>query len=155
MAPNQVQTYIHHLVSAFLVHSVSRYDLIGKRMFEIGEKYYFENLGIRNGIWGDRLEDRGKIMENVVYNHLVYKGYKVRVGVMGNNEVDFVAEKDGEKKYLQVALTINDSGTMAREFGNLKKIDDNYPKTVITMDAFPGNTHEGIQVIDLSRFLLS
>lgn len=155
IAPNQVQTYIHHLVSAFLVHKVPRYDLVGKRVFEIGEKYYFENLGIRNGIWGYRLEDRGKIMENAVYNQLVFKGYKVRIGIMGNNEIDFVAEKDGEIKYLQVALTINDPSTMAREFGNLKKIADNYPKTVITMDAFSGNTHEGIQAMDLRSFLLS
>ncbi|MEX2514069.1 MAG: ATP-binding protein [Cyclobacteriaceae bacterium] len=155
MAPNQVQTYIHHLVNAFLLHKVPRYDLVGKRVFEIGEKYYFENLGIRNGIWGYRLEDRGKIMENAVYNHLVFKGYKVRIGVLGNSEVDFVAEKEGEKQYLQVALTINDPDTMEREFGNLKKIADNYPKTVITMDAFPGNTHEGIQAIDLRSFLIS
>lgn len=155
MAPNQVQTYIHHLVNAFLLHQVPRYDLIGKRLFEIGEKYYFENLGIRNGLWGYRMEDRGKIMENAVYNHLVFKGYKVRVGVLGNNEIDFVAEKDGEKKYIQVALTINDPVTLEREFGNLKKIDDNYPKMVITMDTFSGNTHEGIQTIDLGRFLIS
>lgn len=155
MAPNQVQTYIHHMVTAFLLHKVPRYDLVGKRVFEIGEKYYFENLGIRNGIWGYRLEDRGKIMENVVYNQLVFKGYKVRIGVMGNNEVDFVAEKEGEKMYVQVALTINDSNTMDREFGNLKRISDNYPKTVITMDAFPGNTHEGIHAMDLRSFLLS
>jgi hypothetical protein len=118
MIPNQVQTYIHHLVNAFLLHQVPRYDLIGKRLFEIGDKYYFENLGIRNGLWGYRLEDRGKIMENVVYNHLVFKGYKVRAGVLGSHEVDFIAEKNGEKKYIQVALTINDSATMEREFGN-------------------------------------
>lgn len=155
MAPNQVQTYMHHLVNAFLVHKVPRYDLIGKRLFEIGDKYYFENLGIRNGLWGYRLEDRGKIMENAVYNHLVFKGYKVRVGVLGNNEVDFIAEKRGEKIYIQVALTINDPNTIEREFGNLKKIDDNYPKIVITMDAFSGNTVEGIQAIDLRSFLLS
>lgn len=155
MAPNQVQTYIHHLMNAFLLHQVPRYDLIGKRLFEIGEKYYFENLGIRNGLWGYRLEDRGKIMENAVYNHLVFRGYKVRVGVLGNNEVDFVAEKEGEKVYFQVALTINDSNTMEREFGNLKKIADNYPKKVITMDPFSGNTHEGIHAIDLRSFLLS
>jgi hypothetical protein len=155
MAPNQVQTYIHHLVNAFLLHQVSRYDLIGKRLFEIGDKYYFENLGIRNGLWGYRLEDRGKIMENVIYNHLVFKGYKVRVGVLGSHEVDFIAEKNGEKKYIQVALTINDSATMEREFGNLKMIADNYPKLVITMDTFPGNTHEGIGTMDLRNFLLS
>lgn len=155
MAPNQVQTYIHHLVNAFLLHQVPRYDLIGKRLFEIGDKYYFENLGIRNGLWGYRLEDRGKIMENVVYNHLVYRGYQVRVGVLGSQEVDFIAEKNGEKMYVQVALTINDPATLDREFGNLKMIADNYPKVVITMDAFQGNTHEGIQTIDLRSFLLS
>jgi|AntRauMFilla1563_2_1112583.scaffolds.fasta_scaffold12428_3 predicted AAA+ superfamily ATPase len=155
MAPNQVQTYIHHLVNAFLLHQVPRYDLIGKRLFEIGDKYYFENLGIRNGLWGYRLEDRGKIMENVVYNHLVFRGYKVRVGVLGSYEVDFIAEKNGEKKYIQVALTINDPATMEREFGNLKMITDNYPKLVITMDTFPGNTHEGIKAQDLRTFLLN
>jgi hypothetical protein len=155
MAPNQVQTYIHHLVNAFLLHQVPRYDLIGKRLFEIGDKYYFENLGIRNGLWGYRLEDRGKIMENVVYNHLVFKGYKVRVGVLGSHEVDFIAERNGEKMYVQVALTINDPATMEREFGNLKLIKDNYPKKVVTMEAFAGNTMEGIEAQDLRSFLLN
>jgi hypothetical protein len=155
MAPNQVQTYIHHLVNAFLLHQVPRYDLIGKRLFEIGDKYYFENLGIRNGLWGYRLEDRGKIMENVVYNHLVFRGYKVRVGVLGSHEVDFIAERNGEKMYVQVALTINDPATMEREFGNLKQIKDNYPKKVVTMEAFAGNTVEGIEAQDLRSFLLN
>lgn len=155
MAPNQVQNYIQHLVNAFLVHKVGRYDLVGKRLFEIGEKYYFENLGIRNGLWGYRLEDRGKIMENVVYNHLVFKGYKVLVGTLGKKEIDFVAEKDGEKLYLQVALSLNDEATLARKFGNLKQIKDNYPKKVITLESFSGNTVEGIQNESLREFLMS
>lgn len=155
MAPNQVQTYIQHLVNAFLIHKVPRYDLVGKRLFEIGEKYYFENLGIRNGLWGYRLEDRGKIMENVVYNHLLFKGYKVQVGILGNKEVDFIAEKNGEKLYVQVALSINDPNTMKREFGNLKNISDNYPKKVVTLEAFSGNTIEGIETQDLRSFLMS
>ena len=95
IAPNQVQTYIQHLVSAFLVHKVGRYDIIGKRIFEIGEKYYFENLGIRNGLWGYRLEDQAKIMENVVHNHLVFKGYKFKVGILSLSEIDFIGKKDG------------------------------------------------------------
>jgi predicted AAA+ superfamily ATPase len=154
MAPNQVQNYIQHLVNAFLVHKVGRYDLVGKRLFEIGEKYYFENLGIRNGLWGYRLEDRGKIMENLVYNHLVFKGYKVLVGTLGTKEIDFIAEKEGEKIYLQVALGINDEATIAREFGNLKHIKDNYPKKVITLESFSGNTVEGIQNVSLREFLM-
>lgn len=155
MAPNQVLNYTQHLVNAFLVHKVGRIDLIGKRMFEIGEKYYFENLGIRNGLWGYRLEDRGKIMENVVFNHLIYKGYSIQVGMLGHKEIDFVAEKDGEKLYIQVALSINDTKTLEREYGNLKEIRDNYPKTVITMEDFSGNTTEGIQNLSLRKFLIT
>ncbi|MCR9183519.1 MAG: ATP-binding protein [Flavobacteriaceae bacterium] len=155
MAPNQVQTYIQHLVNAFLIHKVPRYDLVGKRLFEIGEKYYFENLGIRNGLWGYRLEDRGKIVENVVYNHLLFKGYKVQVGVMGTKEVDFIAEKEGERLYVQVALSIQDPSTLEREYGNLKNIPDNYPKKVVTMEAFSGNTVEGIETQELGSFLMS
>ncbi len=153
MAPNQVQLYVQHLVNAFLVHKVARYDIIGKRLFEIGEKYYFENIGIRHGLWGYRIEDLGRIMENSVYNHLLFNGYKVQVGVIGAAEIDFIGEKDGEKLYVQVALTINDTTTMEREFGNLKSIPDSYSKMVITMDAFSGNTYEGIQSIDLRSFL--
>lgn len=154
IAPNQVQNYLQHLVNAFLVHRVSRYDLIGKRLFEIGDKYYFENLGIRNGIWGYRLEDRGKIMENVVYNHLIFKGYKVQVGILGAKEIDFIAEKQGEKTYIQVALSINDTNTMEREFGNLQQINDNYPKKVITLESFSGNTFQGIELVSLREFLM-
>jgi len=155
MAPNQVQTYIQHLVNAFLIHKVARYDLVGKRVFEIGEKYYFENLGIRHGIWGYRLEDRGKIMENVVYNHLLFKGHKVQVGIQGNKEVDFIAEKGGEKMYVQVALSILEPDTMNREFGNLMNIPDNYPKKVVSMQAFSGNTVNGIETQDLRSFLMT
>lgn len=155
MASNQVQTYSDYLVNAFLIHRVSRYDLIGKRIFETGEKYYFENLGIRNALWGYRLEDRGKIMENVVYNHLLFRGYQVQVGNLGSLEIDFVAQRAGEKLYLQVALSINEPQTMEREFGNLKKIGDNFPKMVVTLDSFQGNTHEGIIVTDLRSFLLT
>ncbi len=154
IAPNQVQNYTQHLVNAFLIHKVSRYDMIGKRLFEFGEKYYFENIGIRNGLWGYRPDDRGKIMENIVYNHLVFKGYKVHVGALGNKEVDFIAEKEGEKMYLQVALSINDPSTLEREFGNLQQIKDNYPKKIITLEGFNGNTLEGIETVSLREFLM-
>lgn len=154
IAPNQVQTYIQYLVNAFLVHKVKRYDLLGKRVFEFGEKYYFENLGIRHGLIGYRPEDRGKIIENVVYNHLLFKGYSVKVGTLGNAEIDFVGEKDGEKRYIQVALTINETKTMEREFGNLQKISDNYAKEVVTLDDFRGNTYEGIKQKNLRSFLM-
>ncbi|OOV29300.1 ATPase [Flavobacterium sp. LM5] len=155
MASNQVQMYSEYLANAFLIHRVGRYDLVGKRLFETGEKYYFENLGIRNALWGYRIEDRGKIIENVVYNHLLFKGYEVQVGSIGPLEIDFVAQRSGEKIYIQVALSINEPQTLEREFGNLKKIKDNYPKIVITLDVFQGNTDEGIVAMDLRRFLMT
>ena len=154
MAPNQVQVYVQYLVNAFLIHKVARYDIIGKRIFEIGDKYYFENLGIRNGIWGYRLEDRGKIIENVVYNHLLFLGYAVTIGILGDKEVDFIATKNGEKMYVQVALSLQDEKTMEREFGNLMQITDHYPKMVVTLDVFKGASYNGITTIDLRSFLL-
>jgi predicted AAA+ superfamily ATPase len=153
ISTNQVQSYVEYLVNAFLIYKVARYDMIGKRVFEFGEKYYFENLGIRNGIYGYRIEDRGKIMENAVFNHLKYLGYDILVGKQDQREIDFIAQKNGETHYFQVALSLVEPQTIEREFGNLLKIQDNYPKTVITWEAFDGNTHKGIQTISLEMFL--
>ena len=152
IAPNQVQTYLHHLTSAFLLHEVPRYDIVGKRIFEIGEKYYFENLGIRNAIWGYRIEDKAKILENVIYNHLRYLGYTIKIGVIASEEIDFVCEKNGETLYIQVAVTLDEQKTIDREFGNLLKIKDNYPKYVITRSGFEGNSYKGIPVLSLREF---
>lgn len=154
MGTNQVLTYIHYLVNAFLIHKVERYDIVGKRLFEIGEKYYFENSGIRNGLWGYRLEDRAKLVETMVYKQLLINGYRVRVGVLGSEEIDFVCERNGEKMYVQVALTIQNERTLNREFGNLLRIKDNYPKWVISLDEFKGNSVDGVRHIHLREFLL-
>lgn len=151
---NQIQSYTEYLSNAFLIHQVERYDLIGKRVFEIGEKYYFENMGIRNIVIGYRITDKAKILENLVYNHLLYKGYEVRIGYYGDREIDFIAEKNGEKQYIQVALKIDNQKTAEREFGNLLKIQDNYPKIVITEDTFDGNSYEGIQHCPIRQFLM-
>ena len=153
IAPNQVQNYAQHLVDAFLVFKVPRYDIAGKRIFEIGEKFYFENLGIRNSLVGYKINDLGKILENAVYNHLLFKGNKVQIGVLGSNEIDFVAEKNGEISYYQVALSIQQEETWKREFGNLAKIKDHYPKYVITKEPWTGNTYKGIKTVGLREFL--
>jgi len=150
---NQVLTYIDYLVNAFIIHKVNRYDIIGKRLFETGEKYYFENLGIRNGIWGFRIEDRGKILENIVYNHLLFCGYEVTIGTLVKEEIDFVGKKNGEKLYVQVALTIQNENTLEREFGNLTKIKDNYPKWVITMDESNTASYQGIVHKNIRNYL--
>lgn len=90
---NQIQNYTQYLSNAFLIHRVERYDLVGKRIFEIGDKYYFENIGIRNIVIGYRLTDKAKLLENLVYNHLLYRDYKVQIGYLGNNEIDFMGER--------------------------------------------------------------
>ena len=151
---NQIQSYTEYLNNAFLIHRVERYDLIGKRVFEIGEKYYFENMGIRNIVIGYRITDKAKILENLVYNHLLYKGYDIEVGYYGDKEIDFVGEKNGEKLYIQVALKIDSDKTAEREFGNLLKIQDNYPKIVVTEDTFSGNSYEGIRHCSIRQFLM-
>lgn len=149
----QIQNYTHYLSNAFLIHRVERYDLVGKRVFEIGEKYYFENLGIRNIVIGYRITDRAKLLENLVYNHLLYLGYEVRIGYIGDKEIDFIGEKSNEKIYVQVALQINNETTAQREFGNLLKIPDNYLKIVVTDEVFQGNTYEGIRHYSIQDFL--
>ena len=151
---NQIQSYTEYLNNAFLIHRVERYDLIGKRVIEIGEKYYFENMGIRNIVIGYRITDKAKILENLVYNHLLYKGYDIKVGYYGDKEIDFVGEKNGEKLYIQVALKIDSDKTAEREFGNLLKIQDNYPKIVVTEDTFSGNSYEGIRHCSIRQFLM-
>ena len=153
IAPNQVQQYIFYLVSSFIIHEVKRFDIKGKKIFEINDKYYFENLGIRNAIWGYRLQDRGKIMENMVYNHLIFLNYEVKVGKLSNKEIDFIAEKNANYFYFQVALSINNEKTLKREFENLMAIGDNYPKYIITMEKFEGVGNKGIKCIDLKSFL--
>ncbi|SKB62940.1 hypothetical protein SAMN05660226_02347 [Parapedobacter luteus] len=153
LAPNQIQQYVSYLVSAFVIHEVGRYDLIGKRIFEIGHKYYFENTGIRNVISGYTAADRGKLLENVVYNHLAFCGYSVKVGVLQALEIDFIGERRGEKVYVQVALNLHEPDTITREFGNLLKIEDNYPKYVVSTESFSGNTYQGIIHLTVREFL--
>ena len=153
MAPNQVQVYAQYLTNAYIIHEVRRYDLIGKRIFEIGSKFYFENTGIRNAITGYKLNDLGKILENVVYNHLLYLGYEIKIGSLGTKEIDFICERGGELIYVQVALSLDSEATIKREFENLLEIADNYPKYVITNTHFDGNTYQGIQHVYVRDFL--
>lgn len=149
----QVQNYISHLESAFIIYRAERYDLIGKRIFDYGEKYYFEDLGIRNTIVGYKIQDKAKILENIVYNHLLFRGYNVTVGAYEKNEIDFVCSKDNELLYVQVAVELSKQETIDREFGNLLLIKDNYPKIVVTEENFSGNTYEGIEPVYILDFL--
>lgn len=147
-------TYAEYVEEAFVVNRSRRWEIEGKRFFEIGEKFFFEDLGIRNSIVGFRPHDISGLMENAVYNHLRILGYEVKTGVLaGGKEIDLVAEKDGENLYVQVAMTVADKATAERAYGNLASIPDNYEKIVVTYrDSFP-NTHEGIRTLSLREFL--
>ena len=132
-------------------------DIHGKRLLETNDKYYFEDLGLRNMLVGaDRTGDIEKVIENAVYLHLKNLGYKISVGTLPNGEIDFVAEKGGKSAYIQVAYLIVDDKTMDREFGNLLKINDNYPKYVISMNPMSRpHDYKGITHLTLRQFLMS
>ena len=155
IATSQIISYLYHLNNAFLIHKVGRYEISGKKIFEIGEKIYFEDIGLRNAVIDYKLSDIGKIMENAVYNHLLFNDYEVKVGQVGQFEIDFVGKRKGEIIYVQVCYLLHEQATIDREFGNLERINDNYPKMVVSMDEFTGNTRKGIQHINLRDFLSS
>ncbi|MCH5240517.1 MAG: ATP-binding protein, partial [Muribaculaceae bacterium] len=130
-----ISDYLRFICGAMLAKEVNRYDIHGKKLFEQIHKYYFSDLGLRNLLTGFNI--RGsieKVIENVVYHHLLVRGWDVSVGILRAGEVDFVATKNNERIYIQVAYLLSTEDTIKREFGNLKAIKDHYPKIVVTMD---------------------
>lgn len=156
---NDITTkYINNIGNAFIIYALSRYDIHRKRIFELIEKYYFSDHGIRNYISNEIPDIFGsieKIMENVVCHHLLVQDFEVSVGVLPGGEIDFVARKAGQTLYFQVAYKLSSTETIKREFGNLQSINDNYPKYVVTMEDIPGSPKEypGIFHIHLRDFL--
>lgn len=152
-----IQNYITNLCNSYMLYKVPRVDIKGMKIFEIGEKYFFEDLGIRNALRNVNMRtDINKLMENAVYKDLLSRGYKVYVGKLWNKEVDFVADKGEERIYIQVAYLLANDDTIEREFGNLKAIDNNFPKYVVTMDEYPcGQDYPGIRQMHLLDFLMA
>jgi len=146
--------YLSYLESAFFIHRVKRTDIQGKKHFEIGEKLYFDDLGLRHAVIGYRTSDIGKIIENAVYLHLIIQEWEVTVGFSNTKEIDFVADKNGERIYIQVAYMLQNQDTIDREFNNLLEISDNYRKMVVTMDnLYSGASYKGIEHKNLIDFL--
>lgn len=148
--------YISYLRKALLINQVVRYDIHGKKLFEMIFKYYFADHGLRNYLSGfDMRGSIEKIMENTIYLHLLTQGYNVNVGILRAGEVDFVATKVDKTIYVQVTYLLSSEETIAREFGNLVAIKDNYPKYVVSMDPVSGGFSEypGIHHVHLREFL--
>jgi predicted AAA+ superfamily ATPase len=153
LLPRSILEYLSNLESAFFIERVKRVEVGGKKIFEIGDKFYFQDLGMRHCIIPYQQKDINKVLENLVYHHLRVLRFEVFVGKMGDKEIDFVAVKEGKKYYIQVAYLIADDKTHEREFGNLLKIEDNCPKMVITMDELAVGDYKGIEHWSILKFL--
>ena len=156
VSANTVAEYMDALCDTYLIDRVKRYDIKGKSVFEQQDKYYFEDLGLRNYLCRDKRSlDIEKVLEGAVYLKLKRSGYDVYVGQLNGKEIDFVARRVDEILYVQVALHVSSEETYGREFGNLKLIKDNYPKYVVTMDPNVGLIHDsGIVACSARQFLL-
>jgi len=148
-----VLKYIDFIESSMILESVSRYDLKGKKILEFYDKIYVNDIGLRHGFIDYRDRDINRLLENIVYKEMQFRGYDLKVGVLENTEIDFVAERQNDKKYIQVCYSLANEDVVQREFGNLLKIKDNYEKIVISMDKFFPEDWEGIRHIYILDFL--
>jgi predicted AAA+ superfamily ATPase len=151
---NTVYNYLNALVGAFILYRVSRYDLKGKEILKTQEKFYVSDISLIYATMGNRDRMIGGILENIVFLELKRRGYTVFVGKLGSHEIDFVAEKNGSKIYVQVAYKLESETTVEREFGNLLSIQDQFPKYVVTMDEFWKDSVEGVTHLYITDFLM-
>lgn len=156
MKPSTIDNYIMLLENAFVFYNANRYDIKGKEYLKTQGKYYMVDTGLRNYFIGFRGEDRGHLIENVVYMELLHRGYNVSIGKINDKEVDFVATKFNDKLYVQVTDSLMEDSTRFREFASLKAINDNFEKIILTLDnVFVGTNDEGIKVLNLIDWLVS
>lgn len=148
-----VIAYIDYIKKAMVVYSAQRYDIKGKKLLTTNEKYYAVDLGLRNCVKASSEIDYNKLYENIVYLELLCRGYDVKVGKTDDYEIDFVAYKGADILYVQVCYLLASPETVEREFGNLERIRDNYPKYVISGD-LPDFSRNGIKHYNIIKFLL-
>ena len=150
-----VYDYLSRLESAFILHRCSRYDITGKEILKTQEKFYLADTAFRYCVLGYTPDSVAAMLENVVYLELLRRGYDVHIGKIGNAEIDFVATKQENKLYIQIAERIERTETEEREYGRLLSIADNYPKYVLRTDEFAGGNYLGIKTMHVAEFLLS
>ena len=154
VSPNTVDDYVDALTESFVFYPAERFDIVGKQLLKVNKKFYIVDLGLRNHILPRQNYDLGFSLENVVYFELLRRGYKVMIGKLGNTEVDFVAEKQGEYTYYQVTADMTAQETFDRELRPLTLIRDNYEKVVLTADRLTIGNYNGIRVKNLTDWLL-
>lgn len=155
MDPETVYNYLSKLESAYILHRCSRFDIRGKEILKTQEKFYLADPAFRFAVLGFNEDDVASTLENIVFLELRHRGYDVYVGKLDQNEIDFVAVRQNEKLYIQIAQEISSEKTKEREYGNLLSIADNYPKYVLRTDILTGGNHEGIKTMHVADFLLS
>ena len=150
-----VESYLNTLVDAYILYKVDRYDIKGKQYLSSGSKYYLSDIGLRYFLLGSKKADEGHILENIVYLELIRRGYKVYIGKIDNNEVDFIAINELGEEYYQVAYSVLDEKTLQRELTPLENIRDHNAKYLLTMDFTPYTSHNGIKQINVLEWLLN
>ena len=153
-AVQTIQAYIKALTEAYFFYEIKRFDIKGKEYLRTLGKYYIVDIGLRNYLLGFREGDSGHILENMIFFELMRRGYDVAIGKIDNQEVDFIATKTDEKKYIQVTETMNAPETRERELAPLRKIRDSYEKIVIALECDLAQTQDGIKIIRALDFLL-
>jgi len=149
-----ILNYINYIEASLLIDKVPRYDIKGKRLLEFSDKVFLNDIGLRHGLIGYRERDINGLLENIIYKELQARGYKISIGVLDQMEIDFIAEKQNDKKYIQVCYSLGGEAAIEREFGNLEKIRDNYEKTVVSMDRFFPAERNGVRHRHIIDFLL-
>jgi len=154
-AVQTIQAYVAALTEAYVFYDVKRYDIKGKEYLRTLGKYYIVDLGLRNYLLGFRDMDRGHALENLVYFELLRQGWDVAIGKIGDKEVDFVATKPNQKRYLQVTEHMQSEQTRQREFSALRRTQDSHQKLVIALHSDVSHTEDGIRIMKLTDFLLA
>ncbi len=149
-----VLNYLGYFQEALVAHRTQRYDIKGRHLLELHEKYYLNDIGLRHALLGYREADIAPLLENLVFLELKRRGYSVTIGKLGDREIDFIATKENAKIYIQVAYLLASAKTIEREFSPLADIPDNYPKLVLSMDPVFGADREGVRRVFLPEFLL-
>ena len=154
VSPNTVDDYMEALAESFIFYPVERFDIVGKQILKTNQKWYMVDLGLRGHILPRRNYDLGFSLENIVYFELLRRGYRVNIGKINSGEVDFVAQKQGTLTYFQVTADMTAQETFEREMAPLHSIRDNYPKNILTLDRFTPGNYDGIQVLQVTDWLL-
>ncbi|MCM1263649.1 MAG: ATP-binding protein [Butyrivibrio sp.] len=149
-----VEKYLNSLLDSFIAYRASRYNIAGKQHLKTLEKYYVVDIGLRYMLLGSASTNVGHILENIVYLELIRRGYEVYVGKLGELEVDFVAVDNKRTTYFQVAATVRDENTLRRELASLEKINDHYPKFILTLDDDPEADYNGIRRVNALKWLV-